>query len=116
MRTIERWAVGFIAVIAAFAIPAWLCGALALRDVLKDSGVRWGVATAAGLAVAAFVALWAYGFVTSGSEDEPPEHGGSARAGNVKNSIKTKGSLFLGPVLQGEEITYNADPPKQSDQ
>ena len=116
MKIIGRWAVAFIAVIAAFAIPAWLCGALALRDVFKDSGVRWGVATGAGLAVAAFVALWAYGLVASGSEDEPSEHGDSARAATVKNSIKTKGSLFLGPVLQGEEITYNADPPKQPGQ
>jgi hypothetical protein len=116
MRIIGRWAVAFMAVIAAFAIPAWLCGVLALRDVFKDPGVRWGVATAAGLAVAAFVALWAYGFVTSGSEDDPPEHGEQARAGNVKNSIKAKGSIFLGPVLQGEEITYNADPPKQPGQ
>jgi hypothetical protein len=116
MRTIGRWAVGFIAVIGAFAIPAWFCGALVLRDVLKDSGVRWGVATAAGLAVAAFVALWAYGFVTSDGEDESPEHGESASAGDVKNSIKAKGSLFLGPVLQGKKITYNADPPKQADQ
>ena len=116
MRTFGRWVVAFIAVIAAFAIPAWLCGALVLRDVLKDSGVRWGVATAAGLAVAAFVALWAYGFVTSGSEDESPEHSESARSGNVKNSIKAKGSVFLGPVLQGKKITYHSDPPKQSDQ
>ena len=116
MRTIGRWAVGFIAVIGAFAIPAWLCGALVLREVLKDSGVRWGVATAAGLAVAAFVALWAYGFVTTSGEDESPEHGESARSGTVKNSIKTKGSIFLGPVIQGEEITYNAHPPKQTDQ
>ncbi len=114
MKIIGRWTVAFLAVIAAFAIPAWLCGALVLRGVFKDPGVRWGVATAAGLAVAAFVALWAYGFVTSGSEDEPPEHGESAKAATVKNSIKAKDSLFLGPVLQGEKITYNADPPKQS--
>ena len=57
MKTIGRWAVAFTAVIAAFAIPAWLCGTLILRDVLKDPGVRWGVATAVGIVVA-LVALW----------------------------------------------------------
>jgi len=110
MRTIGRWAVAFTAVIAAFAIPAWLCGTLILRDVLKDPGVRWGVAAAAGTAVAAFVALWAYSFVRGDGEDESLEHGGSAGNGNVRNSIKAKGSLFLGPVMQSGKITYNDDP------
>ena len=41
-----------------------------------------------GFAVAAFVALWAYGLVASGSEDSRQTHGDSARAATVKNSIK----------------------------
>jgi hypothetical protein len=116
MKTIGRWAVAFASVIAAFAIPTLICGMLVLRDALKDPGVRWGVATAPGIAVAAFVALWAYGFVTDGRDGEPAEHGEPASAGNVRNSIKAKGGFFLGPVIQGRKITYNADPPEQSGQ
>jgi hypothetical protein len=116
MKTVGRWAVAFITVIAAFAIPTLICGMLLLRDVLKDPGARWGVATAPGIAVAALVALWAYGFVTGGGEGESPEHGEPADAGAVRNSIKAKDSLFLGPVIQGRKITYNADPPEQAGQ
>jgi len=118
MRAIARWGVAFLAVIAAFAVPAWLCDALILPHVIKDPGVRWGVATAPGLAVATFVGLWAYDYVKRATDGEPAEHGGSAEdgtphpastgRGNTKNSIK--GGLFTGPVLQGRDITSNADP------
>jgi hypothetical protein len=119
MRAIGRWGVAFLAVIAAVAVPVWLCEALILPHVIKDPGVRWGVATAPGLAVATFVGLWAYDYVKRATDDKSAEHdespaGGTPRPastgrGTTKNSIK--GGLFTGgPVFQGRDITYNADP------
>ena len=119
MRAIGRWGVAFLAVIAAVAVPVWLCEALILPHVIKDPGVRWGVATAPGLAVATFVGLWAYDYVKRAADGDPAERDASAEGGTprparsgrgaTRNSIK--GGLFTGgPVIQGRDITYNADP------
>jgi hypothetical protein len=118
MGAVSRWIVAFLAVIAAFAVPAWLSDALILPHVIKDPGVRWGVATAPGLAVAAFVALWAYDHVKRGKDGGPAEPGEPAEGsaphpagtgrGNTRNTIK--GGLFTGPVIQGRDVRYDPDP------
>jgi len=57
---------------AAFAVPAWLAGAVVLPPLLKDPGTRWGVASSLGVALAALAALWSHGFATDGQEGDPP--------------------------------------------
>jgi len=107
-----RWVVAFLAVIAAFAVVTWLAGALILRDALTDPGVRWGVATAAGLAVATLAGLWAYGFAVGADKGEEGTATGAAKTGSGRVSNKISGGTFHGPVIQGRDNKYNADPPQ----
>ena len=72
MRT-PRWLVAVMVTVAAFAMTTWICGALILPVVMRDPGVRWGVAGACGVAVAALAALWGHSFASAGrSEDTRP--------------------------------------------
>lgn len=70
MRT-PRWLVAVMVTVAAFAMTTWICGALILPVVMRDPGVRWGVAGACGVAVAALAALWGHSFASAGRSEDP---------------------------------------------
>ncbi|MFF3617518.1 hypothetical protein [Streptomyces sp. NPDC002580] len=59
-----RWAVAGLATAAAFAVPAWLCGAIVLAPLLKDPAIRWSLASALGAVLGSLTVLWGHGFAT----------------------------------------------------
>jgi hypothetical protein len=96
--------------IAAFALPAWICGALILRPFVDDLGVRWGLAGALGVAVAALAALWGHSFAKSAKSrelDPVDVQGPAPAAGTVSGSTHNEISdgTFHGPVLQSGNIS-----------
>lgn len=110
MRT-PRWLVAVMVTVAAFAMTTWICGALILPVVMRDPGVRWGVAGACGVAVAALAALWGHSFASAGrSEDPVPANVQRATSaatttglGNTRNRIS--GGTFHGSVVQGRDVS-----------
>jgi hypothetical protein len=73
MERFGRWVAAALATVAAFSLSTWICGALVLPLVLKDPAIRWGLASALGVAMAALAALWGIGFAVQDQEDrEPP--------------------------------------------
>ena len=70
MKPIVRWLVAVLVTVAAFAVAAWVCGALILAALMKDAGIRWGVAGSLGVAVAALAALWGHSLATGGQSTE----------------------------------------------
>ncbi|MGQ4390266.1 hypothetical protein [Streptomyces sp. SAS_270] len=70
-----RWAVAGLVTAAAFAVPAWLCGAVVLPPLLKDPAIRWSLASTLGAVLGSLVVLWGHGFVT-----RAPATGTSGRA------------------------------------
>lgn len=69
MRRNMRWAVAVGVTVAGFAVPTWLCGAIVLPSMLSDPAIRWGLASALGVAMAALAALWGHGFATRTGEE-----------------------------------------------
>lgn len=65
MKPIFSWLIAALVTSGAFAMATWICGALVLPGLLKDSGVRWGLAGALGVAVAALAALWGHSYATT---------------------------------------------------
>ncbi|MEV0444815.1 hypothetical protein AB0I84_04560 [Streptomyces spectabilis] len=59
-----RWAGAGLATAAAFAVPAWLCGAVVLPPLLKDPAIRWSLASALGAVLGSLAVLWGHGFAT----------------------------------------------------
>ncbi|MDT0479767.1 hypothetical protein [Streptomyces doebereineriae] len=59
-----RWAVAGLATAAAFAVPAWLCGAIVLPPLLKDPAIRWSLASALGAVLGSLAVLWGHSFAT----------------------------------------------------
>jgi hypothetical protein len=116
MERFVRWVVAALVTAAAFAVPTWICGALVLPSVLKDPAIRWGLACALGVAMAALAALWGHDFATQTQENagdrESPGRvvrasGGRAVAvgGSNRGSISTGGTAapyqFPRPVAGG---------------
>src|SRR5260221_5827593 len=66
MKQIAKWLVAMAATIAAFGAASWVCGELILPAVMKNSGIRWGLAGALGVAVAALAAMWGHSFAATG--------------------------------------------------
>ncbi len=65
MRRNIRWAVAGLATAVAFAVPAWLCGAVLLPPLLKgDPAIRWSLASALGAVLGSLAVLWSHGFAT----------------------------------------------------
>jgi hypothetical protein len=96
-----RWLIAGVVTVAAFAVPAWVCGAFLLPLVIKDGGVRWAIATAAGLALAALMALWGNWYATTETDSEPSSE--AAASGEVHNTIS--GGTVRGPVIQGRDFS-----------
>src|ERR1700730_13005258 len=118
-----RWLVASLVTIAAFAMATSICGALILPTVMKDPGVRWGVAGALGVAVAALAALWGHSFATA-ERSTDAAHTTSAPAptttitgpGTTSNKIS---GTFHQPVIQARDIYRPASdgsiPPQTTD-
>ncbi len=64
MRSVVRWLLGGLVTVAAFTLVVWVCGALVLPSLLKDPGIRWGIAVGLGAAVASLAALWGQSFAS----------------------------------------------------
>jgi hypothetical protein len=111
-RIIIRWTVAVLVTVAAFAASSWICGALVLSTVMKDPGIRWGVAGALGVAVAALAALWGHSFATAERPVETASHGTLAATPKTTGSGSTRnkigGGIFHGTVTQGRDISGSA--------
>lgn len=70
MRQASRWLAAGLATGAVFAFSTVIFQTLAFPWLIKDSGVRWGVAGAGGAAVAAIVVAWGAGFAAKERADE----------------------------------------------
>jgi hypothetical protein len=124
VEPLVRWLVAGLVTVAAFAGATFICGALVLPTVMKDGGVRWGIAGGLGVAVAALAALWGCSFATvEGAKDAGalPSAGGPTTIvtgpGTTRNKIS--GGTFHGPVIQGRDISGPAiggtSPPRTGD-
>lgn len=117
---VARWTVAFLVTAGAFTVVTWLGGAVLLMPLLKDAGVRWGVAGAAGVAIAALVAMWGQSYATE-APSQSETHGGSATrpaapatgAGSTRNKIS--GGTFHGPVIQARDVCGLVLPPQSPD-
>lgn len=83
LRQFGRWLVAGVVTVTAFALSTWLGGALLGR--MHDSGIRWGLASALGLAVSGLAALWGKTFTTR-SQDE------TGKQGSASTSVQASGS------------------------
>ena len=119
MKVFIRWLVAGLVTVATCAVVTWVCGALILPGILKDANIRWGVATALGLAAATLAGLWGQSFANQPAESLPP---GDARTGRGRILNKITGGHFHGTVTQMGDFTGNGlrsnplpldpDPPK----
>ncbi len=105
-----RWFVAVLVTVAAFAIATWICGALILPMVMKDGGVRWGIAVGVGVATAALAALWGHSFATVKHSREPAHlpsvaEPTTAVTGPGDTYNKISGGTFHQPVIQGRDIS-----------
>jgi hypothetical protein len=122
MKTIARWSVAVIVVLAAFVIPTWLCGAFILTGALKDPAVRWTVAASAGLAVSALATLWGHSFAKretaaeTGAAEPAAAKAAKATSGKVRNTIKAKGGISFSSVTQARDITVTNSGKSASEQ
>jgi 2-hydroxychromene-2-carboxylate isomerase len=87
---------------AAFAIPAWVGAAFVLPLFIHDGAVRWAIATAAGLALAALAALWGHSFATAEAV-AAREPASPREPGGVHNTVID--STVHGPVMQGGDFS-----------
>jgi hypothetical protein len=111
MKPANRWLVAVLSTVAAFVAGTWICGAVVLSGVMKDSATRWGIAGAFGVAVAALAALWGHSFatseqVTSGTpEDNREASAKDALTGSEGTHNEISGGNFHGMVIQGRDIS-----------
>lgn len=101
-----RWAVAGLATAAAFAVPAWLCGAVVLPSLLKDDGIRWALASALGAVLAPLAAVWGHGFASRAE----------GTIGQAAPSVQAAagGAVAIGGSNQGSISTGGAPVPAQS--
>jgi hypothetical protein len=130
-----RWTVAAGVTIAAFTAATWTSGALVLPALkMHDPAIRWGIAGALGVAVAALAALWGHFYATgeptprqleSQPSDAlhslPPPASSAPGRGDTHNTIS--GGTFQRPVIQGRDIgpvdlaqSQPASPPSQANQ
>lgn len=112
MRSFGRWLVAGLVIAAVFGLTTYICGALVLPVVMADGGVRWGIAGALGVAVAALAALWGHSFATSKRSKDHAHVTSAAEPvkttglGNTSNKIT--GGTFHQPVIQARDISDSA--------
>ncbi|MEW2287512.1 hypothetical protein [Streptomyces sp. NPDC047841] len=71
MGRLWRWVTAAGVTVAAFAVPALVCGRWALVPVVADTATRWAVACALGTAVAALAVLWGQSFAAAAAPTPP---------------------------------------------
>ncbi len=103
MNQIVRWWVAGLVTVVAFAAPTWICATLALPAVIKDPGIRWGIAGALGVAVAALAALWGHSFATSDADRDSTPTSTGANSSDTLNQIS--GGIQHGPIIQGRDFS-----------
>ena len=122
MKLIIRWLVAGLVTVVAFAVATWICGTLIMPLIMKNDGIRWGVATALGVAVAALAALWGHSFAAlkqppepGASQDKPATAPKRRLTGSGSTHNKISGGTFHGTVTQGRDISgpvsSNVPPP-----
>lgn len=125
VKSAGRWSVAVLVTVAAFAVGTWVSGAIVLPGTVKDPAIRWSIAAAFGVAVAALAALWGHSFSTREQASDTPLHhnpGTSAKdalssSGNTRNKIS--GGNFHGMVIQGRDISGSvsgSNPPQEDSQ
>ncbi|MEU1041866.1 hypothetical protein [Streptomyces sp. NPDC005907] len=62
-----RWLVAGLVTAAAFAVPAWVSGAVVLPSLLEDPAIRWSLASALGAVLGSLGVLWGHAFATRAS-------------------------------------------------
>jgi hypothetical protein len=108
VKAIVRWLVAGLVTIAAFAVVTWISGVLALPHLIEDPVVRWGIAGALGVAVAALAALWGHSFAVgeqaagTRSRSQPLASKPTTGRGSTRNRIRR--STFYGPVVQARDV------------
>ncbi|WP_159474495.1 hypothetical protein OHT20_05540 [Streptomyces caniferus] len=92
---------------AAFAVPAWLCGALLLPSLLEDPAIRWSLACALGAVLGSLAVLWSNSFATSA-----PASGtsGSSVEATAERAVAIGGSSS-GPISTGDTTAPAAPAP-----
>jgi hypothetical protein len=118
MRQIVRWSAAGLVTLIAFAVPAWISAAIILPAIIKDPGIRWGIAGSVGVALAGLAALWGHSFATAAVQpheatSECDRHA-TTRSGNVSNEIS--GGILHGPVMQGRDFTGTISPAANTQQ
>ena len=93
----SRWAVAALVTGGVLAAVTWASGALVLPLWIKDSGNRWVIATAAGLALSGLAALWGKSYATARQDESPPR----AVAASGSRSVAVGGDLS-GSVTTGD--------------
>ena len=113
MQKSTKWIIGGLVVMATFAVVTWLCGAVLLPHDLKDPGIRWGVAAAAGAVLAGFLALWGQSFAADEQHKESDDGAGKEKAAGQAGGSVTgpgdvkavfKGGIFHQPVTVARDI------------
>lgn len=111
VKPIVRWPAAGLVTVATFAVATWGSGALILPVIMKDAAIRWGVAGALGVAVAALAALWGHSFATAGKPSETASGGdpdaapGITATGSGDTRSEIRGGTFHGPVVQGRDVS-----------
>jgi hypothetical protein len=90
-RTARWWVAGFVTV-AAFAVAAWVTGALLLPTVMRSAADRWAVAAGLGVAVAALAALWGHSWA---ARDVEMTSDGDARASVADPAATARGERSI---------------------
>lgn len=93
-----RWAVAVLVTGGVFVAVTWVSGAALLPLWIKDDGIRWLIATAAGLALSGSAALWGKSYATA--RQEPPA--APAPAGVTASGAR---SIAVGGELTGIAFT-----------
>ncbi|MDH6214167.1 hypothetical protein [Streptomyces pseudovenezuelae] len=101
-----RWAVAGLMTAAAFAVPAWLCGAIVLPPLLKDPAIRWSLAAALGAVLGSLAVLWGQGFATRAPSTGTSGHSVVATA---ERAVAIGGDNRA-PVSTGDATTTSQPP------
>jgi hypothetical protein len=86
-----------------------MCGALFLPMVIKDSGARWGVGSALGVAVSALAAMWGYGFAVEGESEE------ESKTSRTSVNAEGEGSIAIGGSNHGTAVTSGVVAPLKTE-
>jgi hypothetical protein len=100
VKRFGRWIVAGVVTVAAFALSTWFGGAVLGR--IHDSGIRWGLASALGLAVSGLAALWGKTFAIRTQEK-------TGKPGSTGTSVQASGprSIAIGGDNSGNVSTGN---------